>query len=411
MKNGMRKVVATAVVALLTVSLSSGALAAPLFTSKGFRLPTVKHRPVETPEPVVEETVEPTEAPVETPAPQDDIPATESVAAVVVVEDGVLNVYAHAGEASEPVAKLSNGDAVTILGRDGDWARVRMADGKEGYAMLKCLATEIPTADPTEEPAVDPTAEPVVDVTADPTEEPATEPTAEPVIDATVEPTEEPAVEPTMEPVVDVTAEPTEEPAAEPTAEPVVDATVEPTEEPAADQAVESVAAPTAAPTIRPVRDLVVPKPEAAVVGEADVRVSNDGLSEIFITLPEGTPLTVVAVMGDWLQVEVDGQIGYIYKDSVAGVEFEQPEIDESAEIEKKVTIFSSRRSIMTPGETVWLTSKLEGFEDCEIIVYQWQYDRGNGFEDIPDADEDTYSFAADAEWLNYDWRLMVYYG
>lgn len=116
---------------------------------------------------------------------------------------------------------------------------------------------------------------------------------------------------------------------------------------------------------------------------------------------------------GDWVKVEIDGQIGYIYKDSVQGVEFEAPALpeDPEAEDQTKVTIFSSRRSVMSPGETVYLTSKLEGFEGYDTILFQWQADRGNGFEDIAGATEDTYSFAADAETLNYDWRLIVMYG
>lgn len=159
--------------------------------------------------------------------------------------------------------------------------------------------------------------------------------------------------------------------------------------------------------------DQPIESPVPSTVGEADVRIKADGLSEIFITIPDGAPLKVLGVEGDWVKVEIDGQIGYIYKDSVQGVEFESPALpdDPEADDQTKVTIFSSRRSVMAPGETVYLTSKLEGFEGYDTILFQWQADRGNGFEDIAGATEDTYSFAADAETLNYDWRLIVMYG
>ena len=78
---------------------------------------------------------------------------------------------------------------------------------------------------------------------------------------------------------------------------------------------------------------------------------------------------------------------GYIHKKDVLGLPEEEPEADEAGEaveIPKKVTIFSSRRTVMTRGETVELTSLLEGFEDCSEILYQWECDNGSGFD--PDA-------------------------
>ena len=284
-----------------------------------------------------------------------------------------------------------------------------------------------------------------VQATVVPTEEPTVEPTAEP----TEEPTEEPTVEPTAEPTVEPTAEPTVEPTAEPT--------VEPTAEPLNIEAVVSIDNDRSALIVRKAPDAnaekvaklhkgdrvtilayegdwarilfndflegyvfaaylttePVDEPSAAITarGDADVRVAADGLSEIFTTLPDGTALKLLAVEGDWAKVEVDGQIGYIYKDSVSGVEWPKAEPTENPDEENmKVTIFTSRRTVVEPGETITLTSRLEGFENCEIVVYQWQYDRGNGFEDIPGADADTYAFAADVETLSYDWRLVVYY-
>ena len=78
--------------------------------------------------------------------------------------------------------------------------------------------------------------------------------------------------------------------------------------------------------------------------------------------------------------------------------------------IPKKVTIQSSAKPMMKVGEEVRLTCTLVGFEDCTEILYQWQCDKGNGFEDVPGAEQDYYSFPATAESLCWSWRLIVYY-
>ena len=64
----------------------------------------------------------------------------------------------------------------------------------------------------------------------------------------------------------------------------------------------------------------------------------------------------------------------------------------------------------MTPGETITLTSLLEGFEDCEKIVYQWECDKGEGFEPVAGANSDTWEYAGTAETLAWNWRLKVYF-
>ena len=144
-----------------------------------------------------------------------------------------------------------------------------------------------------------------------------------------------------------------------------------------------------------------------------DVREAGDGLSPIFVSLEEGAEITVIGIEGDWAVVMIGDQIGYIYIDDIADQlvlpEVEEPETEEIV-VEKKVTIFTSRRSVMKSGETVELTSKLEGFEDCEVIEYQWECDKGEGFEKVPGANADTYTFTANKMSLSYDWRLRVSY-
>ena len=150
-------------------------------------------------------------------------------------------------------------------------------------------------------------------------------------------------------------------------------------------------------------------------VKEAGVRLDPDGLSSIFLTLEEGVEVTVLAQEEDWYVVLIDDKIGYIYMDDLStlpeettGADAEKPA--EKEETPKKVTIFSSRTVLMTEGETVYLTSKLEGFEDAEEILYVWKVNKGNGFEEIPGANEATYTFAATEETLTWSWHLTVLY-
>ena len=136
------------------------------------------------------------------------------------------------------------------------------------------------------------------------------------------------------------------------------------------------------------------------------MRASADGLSEILFTLPHGAMVSVLGVEGDWVKISYQGQTGYVYKDSLPSVEIEVPEEEKA---QPKVTIFSSREAVMEPGETVVLTSSVEYAEGYEIR-YQWECDRGGGFEAVEGANGDTYAFEADVQTLSYNWRLIVYY-
>ena len=150
-----KKKMAIILASILALMLVGAAVASKIIASDPYRLPSVKHRPTETPvvtaEPTAELTAEPTAEPTEEPV-------------VEPTEEPVIE------PTEEPIVE----------------------------------PTEEPVIEPTEEPVVEPTEEPVVE----PTEEPVTEPTEEPAI----EPTEEPIVEPTEEPVIEPTAEPTAEP-------------------------------------------------------------------------------------------------------------------------------------------------------------------------------------------------------
>ena len=291
---------------------------------------------------------------------------------------------------------------------------------------------EIPAEKPAEEPAEVPAEEPAAEEPE--VEEPAAaeeqgseeieeNPTV-PGIDELVEEEPEAVAE---EPAAELTEE---EPAAEePAEEPAEEAAPEeePTEEPAEKPAEKKpenkaknepkVIRETEEP--KTIEDYGTPLDEIETmtletVTEAGVRLDPDGLSTIFLKLEEGTEVTVLEQKDDWYVVLIDDKIGYVYMDDLAALPEEEPEQpaqpEEKKETPKKVTIFSSRTALMTEGEPVYLTSKLEGFEDAEEILYVWKVNKGNGFEEIPGANEATYTFAATEETLTWSWHLTVLY-
>ncbi len=318
-------------------------------------------------------------------------------------------------------------------------------------------AEEVKQEEPAEEtePAADTPAEGSVTAAEPETEEPAPadESSEKPV------PEEEPAEE--AEPASETPAEETV-PAAEPETEepaPADDSSEKPVpgEEPAeetgetAEESVEEEPAVVSEPaeqepmprkTIEDYRELLESgsAAKAFTAGLTDVRLDPNGMSSIFTTLEGDTEVTVLEVAGDWICVLIgEDQIGYIYKDDLSGLpeesatgtepaeeaekteEGEEPEDPEApAETEGepaaedpaadlKVTIFTSRRTVMVEGEYVILSSKLEGFDDYSVL-YQWECDKGEGFEKVEGADAEDYVFSADVESLSWSWRLVVYY-
>ena len=155
------------------------------------------------------------------------------------------------------------------------------------------------------------------------------------------------------------------------------------------------------------------------VSGKTDIRKMADGLSEIVAALEDGEEIQVLGIEGDWVKIQLEAFVGYIYKDNVPALSEEFKEAREKEDAGKegleeiRVTIFSSRRENVIIGETIELTSKVEGvagYEDYVIAGYQWYCDKGNGFEEVPDGTEETYTFEADENTLGYSWQLEVYY-
>ncbi len=62
--------------------------------------------------------------------------------AVVSTSNGRLRVRSGPGADYDIVAYLNDGDAVTVLSVEGDWAKIRTADGQEGYTSAEYLIIE-----------------------------------------------------------------------------------------------------------------------------------------------------------------------------------------------------------------------------------------------------------------------------
>ena len=145
------------------------------------------------------------------------------------------------------------------------------------------------------------------------------------------------------------------------------------------------------------------------------LRSEADGMSVIEYTFDEDTEVTFLENVDGFVKVQVgEDLVGYIYAGDIPSAK-ENGENTESAEAEnavgdRKVRIFTNRRAVVELGETIELTSVLENFQEDDVVTYQWECDKGNGFEDIPGANADTYSYQANEENLTWNWRLTVYF-
>lgn len=74
---------------------------------------------------------------------------------------------------------------------------------------------------------------------------------------------------------------------------------------------------------------------------------------------------------------------------------------------QRTVSVQCDAGAQMAEGTMITLTGVLSGFDGCDI-AYQWQCDSGNGWENVEGANSLTYSFSANAQTLNYGWRLSV---
>ena len=85
----------------------------------------------------------------------------------------------------------------------------------------------------------------------------------------------------------------------------------------------------------------------------------------------------------------------------------EEPEkTDDEPKIpdEENVRILTSFTGVIGYGEQIDLSSEVDG----EVLSYQWECDKGQGFEKIEGANDPNYSFTATPESLSWNWRLTV---
>ena len=125
--------------------------------------------------------------------------------ATISTTNGRLRVRSGPGANYDIVAYLYNGDTVTVLSIDGEWAKVRTEDGEEGYVSVSFL-NMTDDSESTEAAAVDENADDT---------EPAEEETAEEEDQETTETTVEEEDQETEEPAVEEEDQETEEPAVE----------------------------------------------------------------------------------------------------------------------------------------------------------------------------------------------------
>ncbi|MBR6088504.1 MAG: hypothetical protein IKP86_01130 [Anaerolineaceae bacterium] len=134
-----------------------------------------------------------------------------------------------------------------------------------------------------------------------------------------------------------------------------------------------------------------------------DIREKASGLSGIIDTLEENTEAAYLGITGRWVMVQLpDMKTGFIYYGDINDADIEAPAAG------RQVLIFTSRRSVMEFGETINLTSVLEGFDDITDIHYQWECNKGEGFEPVEGATEDHYSYVADPDSISWGWRLVI---
>ena len=121
---------------------------------------------------------------------------------------------------------------------------------------------------------------------------------------------------------------------------------------------------------------------------------------------------TVLSVESD-AALTHDGELYTIDMNSIyeatVTVTLETPE-EEEAEIDTSnmsVRVWDDKTPVIDEGQIITLYSELTGFDGIEVS-YQWQCDKGNGFENIPGATEATYSYEATTESLSWSWRVEV---
>ena len=405
MKNVMKKQALALLAVVLSFSIAAGAVADTIYVTSGFVIPAVKiggNRPVE--EKNVEE--DPAELPEEVPqavdpnvpAPEEVPQGTDSYAEEKALDVDVAGLSVVDGEdenedknsdteninIAENTQSVTFDDAESVVEPDETLPEDAPADeigtelGEVDPVETENLPAEIPEEDNTqyseekiktdnEKPAADIVVFEIVDLDGD--DEPDAEQSEQPADETIAPAADETIPEETKddEPTVEATEETPEDPSDENNGEP----------------------------------DELFPD------NMIQIRTDADGMSEITAEVPIDSELQIFERDGDWFLVLCGDVAGYVHITQMPNAE---SLMDEEEKTVRKVNIFTSRKTMVTEGEAIHLTSMIQGFDDCIVIEYQWQYDRGNGWEDVPDATEPTYTYTADAVTLKYNWRLKVHW-
>ena len=433
----MRK--AIALVLALMLAMSFAAIAEKDTVSDSFTLPPVIERPAEpTPGPAV--TAEPTATaepepsvspeptataepsvspePTATAEPDDEPEAIGTAVVELTYSDSSLNVRESASADSARIASLSDGDAVEVLGHEGDWTWIRTADGVVGYVVSTYLNENPaePSAEPSVEPSVAPSAEPSVEPSAEPSIAPSVEPTQsalpevsdEPLDpEATVEPSAEPTVEPTPEPEWLLDAD----------GNPILDLNGDPI--PAGSYMLDEFGNLVFGADGKPVPSVVEEDPlaglrQAIVVLAEDepaamLYAEPDATSEVLAELANGEMLYIRELDAEWSYAVYGDLEGYILTAKIALYNGETT--PEEEEIVRTITVTSSLAGaeVVYEGAEVTLTATLTGFED-DAYTMQWQYtpDGGETVVDVEGANEAEYTFVLDGTNVGYLWRMTV---
>ena len=88
--------------------------------------------------------------------------------------------------------------------------------------------------------------------------------------------------------------------------------------------------------------------------------------------------------------------------------EEEAEEVEDAEDKALDINIWYEFDGDFNYGTKVIWKSSVDGLKDGQAAKYQWQVDKGNGWEDIDGANADTYEMIVDTENAGYTWRLVV---
>ena len=79
----------------------------------------------------------------------------------------------------------------------------------------------------------------------------------------------------------------------------------------------------------------------------------------------------------------------------------------ETSPVIRNVKIRTTLGSVVNQGDTITMTGVLTGFDDVQVLL-QWQVNDGTGWKDVGSATGTQYTFTANGQTVNNDWRLKV---